>query len=85
MTYEGRAFSYSRLSKLIDHVESAHLRKIPEHQAISCRHPMCMYVQRASPKQPYAFQEPCTAHPRHQPSRIIEICIQAMSAADLAS
>jgi hypothetical protein len=42
MTYERRTFSYSRPSKLMDHVESAHLCKIPEHQAISCRHPMCM-------------------------------------------
>jgi hypothetical protein len=42
MTYERRTFSYSRPSKLMDHVESAHLRKIPEHQAISCRHPVCV-------------------------------------------
>ena len=41
MTYEKRTFSYCRPSKMMDHVESAHLRKISAHQTISCRHPVC--------------------------------------------
>jgi hypothetical protein len=41
MTYEKRTFSYCRPSKMMDHVESAHLRKISAHQTISCLHPVC--------------------------------------------
>jgi hypothetical protein len=40
-TYKERTSSFCRPSKMMDHVERAHLRHIPADQKISCRHPVC--------------------------------------------
>jgi hypothetical protein len=40
-TYEERISSFCRPSKMMDHVESIHLRGVSADQAISCRHPVC--------------------------------------------
>jgi hypothetical protein len=41
LTYSSRTFCYKRPSHMMDHVERAHLQKMPSSQQIICHHPMC--------------------------------------------
>jgi Protein of unknown function (DUF3435) len=41
LTYSSRTFCYKRPSHMMDHVERAHLHKMPPGQQIRCHHPVC--------------------------------------------
>jgi hypothetical protein len=41
LAYSSRTFCYKRPSHMMDHVERAHLQKIPPGQQIDCYHPVC--------------------------------------------